>query len=85
MTNANFSNETNHPRQKHTNRPPCDDCGAPADIKPDDWSMFCAACYLAKIGRGIKPLDAGNHISYPSVNATTERKSYEFKNQQGFR
>jgi len=66
---------------KHTNRPPCDDCGAPADIKPDDWSMFCAACYLSKIGQGIKELDAGYHIGYPSVNATTERKSYEFKNQ----
>lgn len=85
MTNANFSNETNAPRQKHTDRPPCDDCGAPADIKPDDWSMFCARCYLAKIGRGIKPLDAGSHIRYPSVNATTEGKSYEYKNQQGFR
>ena len=85
MTNANFSNETNRPHQKHTERPPCDDCGAPADIKPDDWSMFCAKCYLAKIGRGIKPLDTKNHISYPSVNATDERKSYEFKNQQGFR
>ena len=70
---------------KHTNRPPCDDCGAPADIKPDDWSMFCARCYLAKIGRKIKPLDAGNHISYPSVNATDERQSYEFKNQQRLR
>jgi hypothetical protein len=85
MTNANFSNETNAPRQKHTNRPPCDDCGAPADIKPDDWSMFCAACYLSKIGQGIKELDAGYHIGYPSVNATTERKSYESKNQQRLR
>ena len=70
---------------KHTDRPPCDDCGAPADIKPDDWSMYCAKCYLVKIGRKIKPLDAGNHISYPSVNATTEGKSYESKNQQRFR
>ena len=74
MTNANFSNETNAPRQKHTDRPSCDDCGSPADIKPDDWSMFCARCYLVKIGRGIKPLDAGKHIGYPSVNATTKRK-----------
>jgi hypothetical protein len=57
---------------KHTDRLPCDDCGAPADIKPDDGSMFCAACYLAKIGRKIKPLDAGKHIGYPSFNATTK-------------
>ena len=85
MTNANFSNETNAPRQKHTNRPPCDDCGAPADIKPDDWSMFCAACYLSKIGQGIKELDAGYHIGYPSVNATNERQRYESKNQQRLR
>lgn len=34
---------------KHTDRPPCDRCGEPGDVKPDDWSILCAGCYFEDI------------------------------------
>jgi len=34
---------------KHSDRLPCDRCGEPGAVKPDDWSVLCAVCYLGDI------------------------------------
>lgn len=47
MTNPDTTKSRHY--KKHTDRPPCDRCGEPGDVKPDDWSILCAGCYFEDI------------------------------------
>ena len=71
MTNADKI-MTNDPRYKNT-RPPCDTCGAAGDVKPDDWTVLCAGCYLKQQGAKISLDDRGGAY-YPEHTNSMKRK-----------